>query len=391
MQLPKQLEALRERKIWLCYPLIWNSQKHGGVGGYDKPPVDPYTLRNAHSNDPNSLATFDEAVARIGKKAYVTAKGHGELYECEIAGVGIAFSNTGVCGMDLDNVADKERRVVTREAGEIVRALDSYTEISPSGTGLHVIFLGELPKDIPSKLAKNKIDIFKTEKAEYQLFDSGYMTISGETVGKHELRDCTKEVVEVYEKYFREVEPIEKLSTRRPSYYASSVVSCSGYTYERWLEEVKRLSDAEILDRIFSSGSTGQKVQALYNGDQSDYNNDHSRADQALCTFLYGFTSDRDLTERLFRSSSLYRSKGKSRRYLEHTLNKAAKDCTRLIGHIEFTQEEKKAYAQKKELEELKESLRVNSYSQDSPRSRYNSHKEDSNRRRYNSYRGNNK
>ena len=97
------------------------------------------------------------------------------------------------------------------------------------------------------------------------------------------------------------------------------------------------------------------------------------------------------MTERLFRSSSLYRSKGKSRRYLEHTLNKAAKDCTRLIGHIEFTQEEKKAYAQKKELEELKESLRVNSYSQDSPRSRYNSHKEDSNRRRYNSYRGNNK
>jgi len=358
MTLPEQLEPLRDRKIWLCYPLIYNPEKHGGVGGYDKPPINPHTLYSGMSNDPRSLATFDEAAAQIGKTARVKVKGHDELVECKVAGVGIALSGTGVLGMDLDNVVDKERRVMTPEAAEIVELLDTYTELSPSGTGLHILFFGTLPADI-KKLAKQKRDIFKTEKAEYQLFDSGYMTVSGDVIdlqdgGKKAIADRTEQVAEVYEKYFREVTPIEKPSTRRPA-TASSVVSCStgGYTYSRWLEEVRRLSDAEILERIFVSGSTGSKVEELYNGDTSGYGNDHSRADQALCTYLYGFTNDRGLTERLFRSSSLYRAVGKSRSYLERTLNKASKECKQLVGHIEFTTEEKRAYAQKREKEEL--------------------------------------
>ena len=352
MQLPKQLEPFRSRKIWLCYPLIWNETKHGGVGGYDKPPVNPYTLYNAASDNPESLATYDEAAAQVGKTAHVRVKGVDGLLDCEIAGVGIAFSGTGIFGVDLDNVVDNERRVMTREANEIMKRLDSYTEVSPSGTGLHVIALGELPADI-KKLAKPKKDIFGTEKAEYQLFDSGYMTISGDVVGDYQIAERTAEVADVYEKYFREVTPIEKLSTQRPA-TASSVVSCdaAGYTYERWLVEVSRLSDDEILKRIFLSGGTGKLVEALYGGDMSAYGNDHSRADQALCTYLYGFTNDRALTERLFRFSSLYRATGKSRTYLTHTLDKASTECKQLVGHIEFTAEEKKAYAQKKQKEE---------------------------------------
>ena len=331
--------------------MIWNAEKHSGVGGYDKPPVNPHTLYSGMSNDPKSLATFDEAAAQIGKTAHVKVKGYDDLQACTIAGVGIAFSGTGVAGIDLDNVADKNRQVMTREAKEIVTLIDSYTEVSPSGTGLHIIFLGELPPDI-KKLAKPKKDIFGTEKAEYQLFDSGYMTISGDVIGDYQIGDRTEQVAEVYERYFREVTPIEKPSTQRPA-TSSSVVSCAtGFTYERWLDEVRRLSDAEILERIFQSGSTGKLVEVLYNGDMSAYGNDHSRADQALCTYLYGFTNDRGTTERLFRSSSLYRSSGKSRTYLERTLNKAATDCKQLVGHIEFSDEEKKAYAQRKEKEE---------------------------------------
>ncbi len=351
MQLPRQLEKLKDRKIWLCYPLIWNEKKHSGVGGYDKPPVNPYTLYNASSDDPRSLSTYDEAAAQIGKTAHVRVKGVDGLLDCEIAGVGIAFSGTGVAGIDLDNVVNNEKRTMTREAGEIVDLLDSYTEVSPSGTGLHVVFIGELPRDI-KKLAKPKKDIFGTEKAEYQLFDSGYMTVSGDVVGDHEVAERTEQVAELYEKYFREVEPIYKPSTERPSTSSSVVSSATGYTYERWLEEVRRLSDAEILERIFKSGGTGRQVEALYGGDTSAYGGDHSRADQALCTYLYGFTDDRGLTERLFRSSGLYRATGKSRTYLERTLNKASKECKQLVGHIVFTDDEKRAYAKSKEKEE---------------------------------------
>ena len=355
MILPKELEPLRNKKIWLCYPMIWNAEKHNGVGGYDKPPINPYTLYNGSSDDSRSLATFDNAAAQIGKTARVRVKGYDGLVSCKVVGVGIALSGTGVAGIDLDNVADRERKVMTKEAGEIVELLDTYTELSPSGNGLHILFFGKLPENV-KKIAKPNRDIFKTDKAEYQLFDSGYMTVSGESIGSHEIAERTEQVAQMYERYFvEEIVPPQRLSTVAPAQKSRpSVVSCgSGFTYEKWLSYASTLSDAELLERIFQSGGTGKRVEALYNGDMSEYSNDHSRADQALCTFLYGFTDDRATTERLFRSSSLYRATGKSRNYLERTLNKADKERVRLIGHIEFTAAEKKAYAQQKEKEEL--------------------------------------
>lgn len=353
MELPEALEALRNRKIWLCYPLIWNEKKHHGIGGYDKPPVNPHTLYPGKTDDPESLATFDEAAAQIGKTAHVLVRGRAGLVECKIEGVGVSLTNTGLLGLDLDNVIDMKRKLMTLESQEIVKFMDSYTELSPSETGLHILFSGKLPAVVNTMLAKSKPDVFENaDKAEYQIFNSGYMTVSGHSVGRpRQLAERSKQLEELYKQYFIDVEPIEKLSTQRPP--APSVVSsATGYTRERWLEDVRRLSDAEILDRIFESGSTGRKVETLYNGDMSAYGDDHSRADQALMTYLYGFTSDRAMTERLFRASGLYRAVGKSRGYLNRTLNKAERDCKPLVGHIVFTPEEKRAYAQRKEAEE---------------------------------------
>lgn len=355
MQLPTQLERLRQRKIWLCYPMIPNPAKHGGVGGYDKPPINPYTLRNGSSDNPASLATFDEAAAQIGKTASVKVKGYDGFVECQVVGVGIALKNTGVCGVDLDNVFDRENRKATREAVEITNYLETYTEFSPSGKGLHILFLGELPQNV-KKVAAQRRDVFGTEKGEYQLFDSGYMTVTGDVAKDYDIAERTEQIADVCGAYFDEVPAIESPSTYRPAAAARpsaapSVVS-SGYTYERWLWDVQRLSDAEVLDAIFKSGSTGQRVQALYNGDLSEYGNDHSRADQALVSYLYSFTDDRQMTERLFRCSRLYRATGKSRNYIERTLNRAEKRREQLIGHITWTQEERRAYAQAKEAQE---------------------------------------
>lgn len=49
--------------------------------------------------------------------------------------------------VDLDDVRDPETERVTPEAGRIIEELDSYTEISSSGTGVHILFLGEVPYD----------------------------------------------------------------------------------------------------------------------------------------------------------------------------------------------------------------------------------------------------
>lgn len=363
MILPEQLEELRSLKVWVCYPMIWNETKHNGVGGFDKPPICAYTLDNAKINDATNLATFDEAAAHIGEITTVTNKG--ARVECEIKGVGIALGFTGLIGVDLDNVVayhDGEYKI-TPEAGEIIKALASYTELSPSCKGIHILIKAEMPDDYQHK-AKDRLDNYGKSVAEYELLDKGYITISGITSSRYDypLSSRATELAVVYERYFVDVEPIETPSTQKPSNIrpittrpsALSPVVSSVPTYERWLEEVKRLSDAEVLERIFMSGETGKRVKSLYAGNMSAYNNDHSVADQALCSYLYSFTADRALTERLFRTSALYRATGKGRGYIDRTLNKAASKSVQLVGHIEFTKEEKKQYAQKKQREESK-------------------------------------
>lgn len=354
MILPKELEELAERKIWVCHPMLWNPEKHSGVGGYDKPPINPRTLGNAYTNNPDTLTTFEKAAAQIGKTARVRVKGKTDFVVCEVVGVGVALSGTGLFGLDADNVVDYERRLMTPGTSEIVDMMHSYTEVSPSGTGIHILARGTIPEEI-KRVADRKPDIFGTMKAEYQIFNSGYMTISGESIRGYSLNDGTEALLTVCEKYFpkkyqQELDRVNETKRARKS--SAPFQDKSGYFWERWCQEMALLSPGEILQRIFLSGSTGRKVQRLYSGDIHDYGNDHSRADQALCSLLFCFTGDRALTEQLFRESALFRKHGKSSVYLRNTLNKAEEEAVPLSGHIEFTKKDKMEYARQKEKEE---------------------------------------
>lgn len=62
----------------------------------------------------------------------------------KFAGVGVLMAR-GIVGVDLDDcLHDGE---LAPWAAEIVRDLDTYTEVSPSGKGLRLILRGELPED----------------------------------------------------------------------------------------------------------------------------------------------------------------------------------------------------------------------------------------------------
>lgn len=351
-ELPKGLEAYRDRKIWVCHPLIWNPKKHNNVGGYDKPPINPYTLGNAQTNREESRATFDQAVAQIGKAARITNKNG--LVDCTVEGVGIALEGTGICGLDLDNVVDNDRKVMTPEANAIMKLINSYSEVSPSGTGIHIIFEGTLPEGMYKKVVDGRRDIFKTNRAEYQLFNSGYMTVSGEKIGDYSVGERSAEIAEVYKTYFepnfRTNEPTVSAASSSPS-----VVSCDDDYMRKWFRDLPSMTDEEVLEGIFKSPKLGDSVRRLYNGDMSDYNNDHSRADQALASCLYNFTLDRSRMIRLFKSSRLFddfQSRKKSRGYLERTFSTAEQKYQPRAGHVEWTREEKRAFAQKKADEE---------------------------------------
>jgi len=116
-------EELRVRPQWV----VWKA-----VG--DKPDKVPYsarTGRRASSTDLLTWGTFEEAL---------------EAYENgEYAGLGFVFSSGDpYTGIDLDNCVDEDGEIALW-ALEIACYLDSYTELSATATGLHIIVRGDVP------------------------------------------------------------------------------------------------------------------------------------------------------------------------------------------------------------------------------------------------------
>jgi putative DNA primase/helicase len=131
-------EELRVRPQWV----VWKA-----VG--DKPDKVPYsarTGRKASSTDLLSWSTFEEAL-----KAY---KGG------EYAGVGFVFSSGDpFTGIDLDNCVDTHTGEIAGWALEIARYFDSFTELSASGRGLHIIVRG----DVPNR-RKDEVEVYSSKR-----------------------------------------------------------------------------------------------------------------------------------------------------------------------------------------------------------------------------------
>jgi putative DNA primase/helicase len=92
-----------------------------------------------------------------------------EAYENgEYAGLGFVFcSGDPYTGVDLDHCVD-ENGEIGLWALEIVRYLDSYIELSATGTGLHIIVRG----DVPNR-RKGDVEIYSSKR---------FFTVTGHVV-----------------------------------------------------------------------------------------------------------------------------------------------------------------------------------------------------------------
>jgi hypothetical protein len=128
----EQIPALLKRAArWAPWRAKWNDKR----GKWDKVPCSPSPpFYGLSTGKPDRWGGFEAAVA-----AY---RAHPERF----AGVGYLMTDPhGVVGTDLDDcVADG---VVAPWAQEIVAALDSYTELSPSGRGLRIFSRAEILND----------------------------------------------------------------------------------------------------------------------------------------------------------------------------------------------------------------------------------------------------
>jgi primase-polymerase (primpol)-like protein len=112
--------------------VIWRLILKPGQSKPVKIPYNPVTGRAASTADLTTWGTFEQAVAAYQRGGYL--------------GLGFVFSEADpFCGIDLDHVRDAVTGELIPEAVDILKELDSYTEVSPSGTGVHVIIEGKMP------------------------------------------------------------------------------------------------------------------------------------------------------------------------------------------------------------------------------------------------------
>lgn len=131
--LTEQLGAMPQAMKGLRQWLLWRFEEYAGD---KKPRKVPYYLngrkrqgKQGDEADREALATHEAAVAAL-------AAGRWD-------GVGFAFlPGDGLVGIDIDGAIDAETGEVTQRCAEIIAASASYTELSPSGCGVHIIALG---------------------------------------------------------------------------------------------------------------------------------------------------------------------------------------------------------------------------------------------------------
>lgn len=299
-------KELRDRDQWV----LWREENRNGEK--TKVPYEAGARTRASSTDPSSWSSFPKAAYFFEEEE--------DLYD----GLGFVFTEDGsFAGVDLDGC--RQQGELSDEAADIIEELDSYTEVSPSGNGLHIICQGRIPG---KRTRTNSVPGMKG----IEVYDSGrFFTITGWTSGINapsSVEARQNEIDEVYEKAFSKNQP--STSPTGPATVSQNGTGKSTAP-EGSSEEISGLSD-ELLEkdavRIMLASKYGEKIRSLLEGDTNDYPS-QSEADLALCNYLAYFTDgDREEMEEVFRLSGLYREKWERDTYREPTIRKALQDIS---------------------------------------------------------------
>lgn len=313
-------DLLRSREQWVAWHVACRNchtdhdlraeecRTDGCDGEPSKVPVNPATGYNASSTEADTWATFDEAL-RYHRDTATHSHGVGYMFDTEGTLVGV----------DLDNVRDPETGQLEEWAEDLVGRLDSFTEISVSGTGLHIYVLAIKPGDNCRRGQETTLERF--DKAELEMYDeSRYFAVTGErlegTPAGVEQRNNT--LADVYEEFLTDSDEDQQ------------ELGDSDGTEGTPTSD---LDDEELVKKA-KNAENGRKFKSLWNGRTTGYES-QSEADLALCSLLAFWTGgDDDQIDDLFRESGLMRDKWDedrgSQTYGERTIEKA------LEGRTEF-------------------------------------------------------
>lgn len=282
---------LKELNHWCGFKL---QQRNGKT---TKVPIDANTGQLGKSNDESTWASFQTALDSINK------------FNCD--GIGFYFKPP-YFGIDLDDVRNDIDRYLKDDdddnlVAEFVDLMGSYSEVSVSGNGIHIIAKGELPEG-------------GRRKGNVEVYDSGrFFVMTGKALGgyKHIVDDSDYGKINyLHNKYIASNEPSRKFNPS--SDYGN------GLPVEKIIE-------------IASNSKNGLRFKLFLNGGWEQFYSSQSEADMAFANDLAFWTNrDYQMMDSIFRQSSLYRDKWDRKTgdstYGDITLNKAIRECSNVFN-----------------------------------------------------------
>jgi hypothetical protein len=271
------IEELKQQRRWVCWKLT-------KVPGRDKPTKVPYQPngRKAENDDPNTWSTYAECIAVAS----------------QFSGVGCVLGEVdGICafGVDMDECCDAVTGKFTPESREIVIALDTYTEYSYSGDGCHLLGIG----DLDEKYRKNKRKVI-----------------------------------------VKAVPGCKQIEIKSAGFYFVYTGRHISKTPSELMPRQAQLD--ELCAKVAAVTKTGLSVSApdeaarfakLWDGNMSDYADNHSVADIALVGILARrFNNNAFLIDQEFCKSGLFREKWDRLDYKWSTIWKVIKDGETVVA-----------------------------------------------------------
>ncbi len=274
--IPLELRSLAQ---WVVASGIPNTD-----GKPNKEPLNPRTGKKASVTDPSSWGTFEEA----------------EASPHPLKGFVLSATDPFTI-IDLDEPANEEQAA---RHSKLLETFPTYSEVSQSGNGIHVICRGKVPHGV----RRDKIEMYSSGR---------YMICTGQVHTASAVTDCQDLLDALFEK-----------------------MNDAGLATVQ-LEQHDNTEDDETVLQRANRATNSRKFVQLWDGDwQADWPS-QSEADFALLSMLCFYTDDNAQVRRLFRQSALgQREKAQRDSYLNYALAKIrAKappevDLTELLANL---------------------------------------------------------
>jgi len=259
--IPGELKSCPQWLVWKGIP------SKNRPGKMDKI---PYQINGnkASTTNPDTWTTFEKAMDALQSGEY--------------QGVGFVFTKeTPFSGVDIDSCIKDGK--IDESAKELLVELTSYTEVSPSGKGLHIIVKGKKPGTRSRKKGSN-VEIYSSAR---------FFTITGNVLDGS--LNAIMERQDVLDKIYKDMFN----SNDKPVPPNTAKASISSLD----------MSDQEIISRAMTAANN-EKFSDLWAGRWDKHFSSQSEADESLCFMLTFWTrKDAKQIDRLFRASGLYREK----------------------------------------------------------------------------------